>query len=100
MISKGEVLSKARKLNLNPHVVEKDYVLSWILIGISNHAQISKNWVFKGGTCIKKCYIRDYRFSEDLDFTIKKIAKFAFETKFDGFKARLVFYKSIICRCA
>ncbi len=27
-------------------------------------------WVFKGGTCLKKCYIETYRFSEDLDFTV------------------------------
>lgn len=26
--------------------------------------------VFKGGTVLKKCYIEDYRFSEDLDFTL------------------------------
>lgn len=26
--------------------------------------------IFKGGTCLKKCYLPDYRFSEDLDFTV------------------------------
>ena len=26
--------------------------------------------MFKGGTCLKKCYFETYRFSEDLDFTI------------------------------
>lgn len=26
--------------------------------------------MFKGGTCLKKCYIETYRFSEDLDFTV------------------------------
>jgi len=30
-----------------------------------------KEWIFKGGTCLRKCYFKDYRFSEDLDFTIK-----------------------------
>ncbi|MFZ1678319.1 MAG: nucleotidyl transferase AbiEii/AbiGii toxin family protein, partial [Saprospiraceae bacterium] len=25
--------------------------------------------IFKGGTCLRKCYFPDYRFSEDLDFT-------------------------------
>jgi len=25
---------------------------------------------FKGGTALKKCYFPDYRFSEDLDFTL------------------------------
>ncbi len=27
-------------------------------------------WLFKGGTCLKKCYFETYRFSEDLDFTV------------------------------
>lgn len=27
-------------------------------------------WVFKGGTCLRKAYYHDYRFSEDLDFTV------------------------------
>ena len=26
--------------------------------------------VFKGGTALKRCYFGDYRFSEDLDFTL------------------------------
>ena len=26
---------------------------------------------FKGGTCLKKCYFETYRFSEDLDFTLR-----------------------------
>lgn len=26
--------------------------------------------IFKGGTCIKKVHIEDYRFSEDIDFTL------------------------------
>ena len=28
-----------------------------------------KSLIFKGGTCLRKCYFPDYRFSEDLDFT-------------------------------
>jgi len=30
------------------------------------------NFLFKGGTCLTKCYLGYYRFSEDLDFTYKK----------------------------
>lgn len=26
--------------------------------------------MFKGGTCLKRCYFETYRFSEDLDFTL------------------------------
>ena len=53
-----------------PSVVEKDYVLGWILAGINAHEELSDSWVFKGGTCLKKCYFETYRLSEDLDFTL------------------------------
>ncbi len=70
MIPKREILEVATKSNLQPHVVEKDYVLGWLLAGISQEPAFSDAWVFKGGTCLKKCYFETYRFSEDLDFTI------------------------------
>ena len=50
--------------------IEKDYVLSWILQGIATHKVLSKLIVFKGGTVLKKVYFENYRFSEDLDFTL------------------------------
>ena len=71
MIDKREIIEAASALKLLPSIVEKDYVLGWILAGISAHPEISKNWVFKGGTCLKKCYFETYRFSEDLDFTLQ-----------------------------
>jgi predicted nucleotidyltransferase component of viral defense system len=73
MIPKNEILELATSSNLRPHVVEKDYVLGWILAGIHRH-DIGKSWVFKGGTCLKKCYFETYRFSEDLDFTLTDLA--------------------------
>jgi uncharacterized protein len=51
------------------HILEKDYVLSWILAGIANVKSLREYLVFKGGTCLKKCYFGEYRFSEDLDFS-------------------------------
>jgi predicted nucleotidyltransferase component of viral defense system len=70
MIDKREILEAASTLSLLPNVVEKDYVLGWILGGIDAHPVLSKSWIFKGGTCLKKCYFETYRFSEDLDFTL------------------------------
>ncbi|MFM8245847.1 MAG: nucleotidyl transferase AbiEii/AbiGii toxin family protein [Burkholderiaceae bacterium] len=61
----------AAELQLQTHVVEKDYALGWFLAGISAHPLIGSRWVFKGGTCLKKCYFETYRFSEDLDFTLQ-----------------------------
>lgn len=70
MIDRQEILEFSREFSLRPDVVEKDYALGWLLAGIGRHAVIKENWVFKGGTCLKKCYFETYRFSEDLDFTL------------------------------
>ena len=70
MIDRRELLASAGNLGLLANVVEKDYVLGWLLAGIYNHPALKDSWVFKGGTCLKKCYFETYRFSEDLDFTL------------------------------
>jgi predicted nucleotidyltransferase component of viral defense system len=69
MIERGEILAVAGDLSLAADVVEKDYVLGWLLAGIHSRPDIS-TWIFKGGTCLKKCFFETYRFSEDLDFTL------------------------------
>jgi predicted nucleotidyltransferase component of viral defense system len=69
VIPKFEIDEEASRSALNPTVVEKDYVLGWLLAGIAAHDGVG-DWYFKGGTCLKKCYFETYRFSEDLDFTI------------------------------
>ncbi len=60
----------SREFGLAINVIEKDYMLGWLLAGISQHEDLSASWAFKGGTCLKKCYFETYRFSEDLDFTL------------------------------
>jgi len=70
MIDRQEILEFAREVGLDPNVVEKDYVLGWMLAGIAQHPRARDTWLFKGGTCLKKCYFETYRFSEDLDFTL------------------------------
>lgn len=63
-------------------VLERDYCLAWFLVGLSRsplHARI----VFKGGTALKRCYFGDYRFSEDLDFTLTE------DLSFDELRAEL-----------
>lgn len=72
MIDKREILEASQQTSLTPHVVEKDYVLGWMLAAIYRHEELAPNWVFKGGTCLKKCFFETYRFSEDLDFTLRK----------------------------
>lgn len=80
MINKHEILEHAKKYKLNPNTIEKDYILNWVLAGIANSDVFQNKWIFKGGTCLKKCYFKEYRFSEDLDFTI--IDQSHIDTKF------------------
>src|ERR1035438_3400940 len=63
-------LQEARQRHGLPwEVLERDYLLSWILAGIQRVDVLKGTLVFKGGTALKKCFFGDYRFSEDLDFT-------------------------------
>jgi hypothetical protein len=70
VIDAQDIVELAGELSLDPSVVEKDYVLGWLLAGISQHPELGPTWVFKGGTCLKKVFFETYRFSEDLDFTL------------------------------
>jgi predicted nucleotidyltransferase component of viral defense system len=69
MITRAEMLSVAEFHQLPVTTIQKDYVLGWLLRSIAVHPVLSQ-WVFKGGTCLKKCFFETNRFSEDLDFTI------------------------------
>lgn len=79
MITKQHILERAAEWGLRAEVVEKDYVLGWLLAGIANHAELRDAWIFKGGTCLKKCYFETYRFSEDLDFSLLPTALYSLE---------------------
>ncbi len=71
MISLAEIRREAAKLGVDVAIIEKDYVLSWVLRGVCT-SPLTNSLVFKGGTALRKVYFSDYRFSEDLDFTINK----------------------------
>ena len=63
------LLEARRRLGIPWEVLERDYLLSWVLAGISQVPLLKDTLVFKGGTALRKCYFGDYRFSEDLDFS-------------------------------
>ncbi|HLB42365.1 MAG TPA: nucleotidyl transferase AbiEii/AbiGii toxin family protein [Gammaproteobacteria bacterium] len=63
MIDKQEIMDFAREFSLPVNTIEKDYVLGWLLAGIANDTELFEKWIFKGGTCLKKCYFETYRFS-------------------------------------
>jgi predicted nucleotidyltransferase component of viral defense system len=50
-------------------VLERDYCLAWFLIGLSQ-SKLKDLLIFKGGTALKRCHFGEYRFSEDLGFTL------------------------------
>jgi len=64
-------LAKEGKRRFPETVLERDYCLSWLLVGLSE-SLLKNSLLFKGGTALKKCYFPDYRFSEDLDFTLNE----------------------------
>lgn len=69
MIDRRELLEKARDRNLTLGMIEKDYVLGWLLFGLSG----IKDLTFKGGTALSKVYFpRIWRLSEDLDFVYEE----------------------------
>ena len=86
MIQRREILDTAATLGLRPQVVEKDYVLGWVLAGIYQNTALAEHWIFKGGTCLKKCYFETYRFSEDLDFTVTESSHIQEEFLSDAFQ--------------
>lgn len=70
MIYQKEIREKAREWKVTPNTVDKDYVLGHFLFCFYNFQNNKDLFVFKGGTCLRKCYFSNYRFSEDLDFTL------------------------------
>jgi predicted nucleotidyltransferase component of viral defense system len=52
-----------------PSLIEKDLIIHRILKNIYSSGHFAENYLFKGGSCLVKCYFGYYRFSVDLDFT-------------------------------
>jgi predicted nucleotidyltransferase component of viral defense system len=68
VIAAAEIHRQARGWGVDPMIVELDYVLGCFLSRWFRHPMAAQ-MVFKGGTCLRKCYFPDYRFSEDVDIT-------------------------------
>ena len=63
MIKQSEIKNISRQYVVPISTIERDYAQSWILSFLPKMA-------FKGGTCLRKVYFKEYRFSDDLDFTL------------------------------
>ena len=73
MIKPKEISKLANSEGVRQQQIEKDYIISWIIWGIYNNDTLKDALIFKGGTCIKKVHIENYRFSEDIDFTLNPV---------------------------
>lgn len=69
MILKKEIEKIAEQKKVAKTTIDKDWVLGHFIDAIFSIPECRQNLVFKGGTCLRKCYFENYRFSEDLDFT-------------------------------
>src|SRR3989344_4645865 len=67
-----EIINR-KSLKYPLHVAEKDYLLTLVLQVIAA-SDLGKTLVFKGGTALLHCYLEQYRFSEDLDFSSNQTA--------------------------
>lgn len=70
MILKREIEKHAEANKIAKSTIDKDWVLAHFIDAIFSMPECREQLVFKGGTCLRKCYFPDYRFSEDLDFTV------------------------------
>jgi predicted nucleotidyltransferase component of viral defense system len=121
MIRKKEIEQKAEAQNVPKSTIDKDWMLGHFMDAIFSIPACREKLVFKGGTCLRKCYFPDYRFSEDLDFTsidpnfvldqklmkqitnlitsrtevplyIQEISELRFQDKLTGYKAIIKFW--------
>lgn len=66
-VNEVDRLQKVKRADL----IEKDLILHQVLFDLSQNKFFYDNFAFKGGTCLAKCYLDYFRFSEDIDFTWK-----------------------------
>ncbi len=69
MILRKEITTIAEQTGVAKSVIDKDWVLGHFVAVMFSDPEIKQNLVFKGGTCLRKCWFPGYRFSEDLDYT-------------------------------
>lgn len=65
-----EIINR-KSLRYPLHIAEKDYFLALVMQTIAA-SPTGKTLIFKGGTALHHCYLDQYRFSEDLDFSSNK----------------------------
>src|SRR3989344_3431658 len=101
-ITLDELKIIADKKKLNIIILEKDYLVTYLLYLIKD----IKNIYFKGGTALNKIFLNHKRLSEDLDFTVTEdipkikeklkgtiFNKISHDKRVDNFTRLVVHYK-------
>lgn len=71
MIRLAELKTRAAAEGISEQTIELDYVLGWLLLTLGEVSALDRALVFKGGTALRKVYVPEWRYSEDLDFTVR-----------------------------
>ena len=73
MIESSEIHKISETVGVPLVNVEKDYVMGWLLWALYSQSVFSETLILKGGNCLRKVYLPETRFSDDLDFTALKM---------------------------
>jgi predicted nucleotidyltransferase component of viral defense system len=71
MIPLAEINRVAAECKVPAETVEKDYVICWILKCLST-SRLREDFIFYGGTAIKRMHFEGHRYSEDIDLISRK----------------------------
>jgi len=71
MVNFSYIQRLSSKQGVPEEIIEKDYLIEFVLSYLGKDKYFKEKLVFRGGTALKKVYFPDYRFSEDLDFLIE-----------------------------
>ncbi len=69
MITKAQITRRSSDEGVSARTVERDYVLAHVVAAVAI-SRVVTNLVFKGGTALRMCHFREFRYSADLDFFI------------------------------
>lgn len=69
MTTFAQITRQAARDDVPAPTVERDYVLAHIIAALGA-LDGEHGLVFKGGTALRLCYFKDYRYSADLDFSV------------------------------
>ena len=69
MSNKAQITQRAAHHGVPAPTVERDYVLAHVIAALGTMDD-DHGLVFKGGTALRLCYLENYRYSADLDFSV------------------------------